>query len=157
MTKSSFCPACGCEHQDPNARPKKCGSCNHEVFTNPTPVVIVLLKTSQGSLVVRRAIPPQIGFWALPGGYVDDGETAEEAGRRELLEETGIAYSGDFELLAVKSSSTKKQIMIFLKATLPDLDVSQFKPNSEVSEIQLVKEEIELAFQSHSEIIKQFG
>jgi 8-oxo-dGTP diphosphatase len=53
-------------------------------------------------LLVRRKNPPFKGMLALPGGFVDIGETVEEACRRELLEETGVR-AGKLELLGVYS------------------------------------------------------
>ncbi len=54
---------------------------------------IALFRFYQGNLeilLIKRADYPYIGSWALPGGFVDEGETAELAAARELHEETGI-------------------------------------------------------------------
>lgn len=51
---------------------------------------IVVVNQDREVLVIRRKNPPYQEQWALPGGYVDEGETFVQAAQRELLEETGL-------------------------------------------------------------------
>ena len=44
-------------------------------------------------LLTKRSVPPFLGQWCLPGGHIDDYETAEEAVVREVREETGLLFS----------------------------------------------------------------
>jgi len=55
---------------------------------NPVPTVDIIIRIGDSVVLVERANPP-LG-WALPGGFVDYGETLEEAARREAYEETGL-------------------------------------------------------------------
>lgn len=68
-----------------------CPSCGTEipVYRNPTPTVDIIIETEGGIVLIERKNPPH--GWALPGGFVDYGESYETAARREALEETGLA------------------------------------------------------------------
>jgi 8-oxo-dGTP diphosphatase len=71
----------------------------------PTPALTtdaVIFDGGGRVLLIRRANPPFEGQYALPGGFVDVGETVEQACRRELQEETGIAV-GRLDLIGVYS------------------------------------------------------
>ena len=67
----------------------RCASCGCITYVNPRLVVTTLPVTADGRLVlIRRAIPPGIGTWAQPGGFLEADETVVQGAVRETLEET---------------------------------------------------------------------
>jgi len=60
-----------------------------QTHRNPAPTVDIIIELSDGGIVlIRRANPPH--GWAIPGGFVDYGESVENAAVREAAEETGL-------------------------------------------------------------------
>lgn len=57
-------------------------------FKNPVPTVDIIIEQDGGIILIKRRNPPH--GWALPGGFVDYGESLESAACREALEETGL-------------------------------------------------------------------
>jgi 8-oxo-dGTP diphosphatase len=62
----------------------------------------VVIDAKKRALLIRRRYPPFKGAYALPGGFIDVGETVEDGCRRELMEETGVK-AGKLQLLGVYS------------------------------------------------------
>jgi 8-oxo-dGTP diphosphatase len=61
----------------------------------------VYLERDGKILILERAAGAVVGFWSLPGGLLDDGESPEDCARRELFEEAGLRLAGPLTLVAV--------------------------------------------------------
>lgn len=66
-----------------------CESCGHIHYENPRLVVCCAAEWEGKILLCRRAIEPRLGYWTLPGGFMENGETTAQAAIRETQEEAG--------------------------------------------------------------------
>ena len=91
-----------------------CDDCGYVAYENPKIIVGVVLAHKGQVLLCRRAIEPRRGYWTLPAGYLEMGETVEEGARREALEEAGadVALDG---VLAFYSISRIGQVQVIFR------------------------------------------
>ena len=87
-----FCPKCSSPHfKVAGERSIKCQQCGFHYFINAAAAAAALVTDEQGRLLLTtRGVEPNYGMLDLPGGFIDPGETAEEAVKRELKEELGM-------------------------------------------------------------------
>ena len=158
-SKDTFCSCCGCIFNS-KEYPKVCLGCDYIAYNNPLPVTAtaIMVKDDKkwGVVVVKRNIEPKKGQWALPGGFLENGETWSEGTAREVFEETGLDLdSNEFEIETLATASNGN-LIIFSSYHFPYLNLEdiKFAANEEVSEIKIIFSPEELAFPTHTEVIK---
>lgn len=105
MPQSVYCARCGTamERRLVDDRERDvCPACGFILYRNPVPAVGVVVALDDKLVLVRRRYEPRAGCWALPAGFMELGESAEEAAMRECHEETGLLVRVD-HLLGVYS------------------------------------------------------
>ena len=97
-----FCPKCGdslSRRRLKDFEPERlvCGGCKFVMYLNPKVASGAVVEYKGGIVLLRREIDPRAGYWVHPGGFVDRGETLEQAAIRETREEVGL----DIEILGL--------------------------------------------------------
>lgn len=93
-----------------------CKVCRFVHYLNPRPVAGTIPVRDDGHvLLVRRAIEPRTGAWVFPGGFMDVGESAEDAAVRETLEEANLAVQ-NLSLLGVYTRTGPGVVVIVYEA-----------------------------------------
>jgi ADP-ribose pyrophosphatase YjhB (NUDIX family) len=91
----TFCAHCGgrlvVRSLKPTERPRPvCTACGVVVYLDPKVAVGTIIPHEDGIVLLKRAINPGYGKWVFPGGFVDRGESLEDAAAREAWEEVGL-------------------------------------------------------------------
>ena len=162
--EQSHCGYCGHRFETEEGWPRTCSKCRQTTWMNPLPAAVALvpvyrgLGTPEGVLCILRGNHPGKGQLALPGGFIETGETWREALSRELFEETGVRVDPEKVLLeSVEDGMRRDRVMIFGKTpTIYRRDLSGFKVNNEVLEIVVITEPRRLAFPSHTDVVEGF-
>ncbi len=109
MTRT-YCLNCGhhMEQRIIDGRTREvCSACGNIFYRNPVPAVGVVVTIDDDVVLVKRKVDPQAKHWALPAGYMELSESAEEAAIRECYEETNLQIRID-RLLGVYSFGVGK-------------------------------------------------
>jgi ADP-ribose pyrophosphatase YjhB (NUDIX family) len=164
-SKNSHCSYCGAYFLEQENFPRTCVICKNITYSNPSPVSVTMIRVLKreydyglGLLIVQRAKAPQIGEWALPGGYLVTGESWQEGSVREIKEEVGISLDPEgIKCYDVVNSSTTNNLLIFSTYNKIVLfEEIDFKINDEVSDIDICFLPSELAFPTHTEYLSKY-
>jgi ADP-ribose pyrophosphatase YjhB (NUDIX family) len=118
-----FCSACGqpvtLQVPDGDTLPRHvCGACGTIHYQNPKIVVGCVPEADDGRILLcRRAIEPRRGYWTVPAGFMENGETLQAGAARESLEEA-LATVAIGSLLAVVHVLHADQVHIMFRARL---------------------------------------
>lgn len=135
----NFCSACGAaemkwEQPDGDQHHRwVCAACNSVFYDNPRVIAGCVIGHEGRVLLVKRAIEPRRGTWTLPAGFMENGETLEEAAAREVFEETGAPVSIQC-LYSVFSIPHINQIYVIFQA---DMISPTLRTSPESEEVRL--------------------
>jgi ADP-ribose pyrophosphatase YjhB (NUDIX family) len=156
-----FCSSCAAPiaHRIPpgDSLPRYvCDECGDIHYQNPRLVVGTVPEFDGKVLLCRRAIEPRYGYWTLPAGYMENGESTAQAALRETSEEAGakIELAAPFTMISVPHVN---QVHLFYRAKMLD---PKFEPGEETLEAALFDEASvpwkELAFRTVSMTLKHW-
>lgn len=157
LTKNAHCSYCGTKFEEGLAFPRNCKHCGNTTYVNPIPVSVALVPIDGGLLAVRRNIEPRKGLLALPGGFIDLGESWQQAAAREVQEETGLLIKHEEIVLFDTLSAPDGTVLVFgLLQTQQKIALPAFEANAETQELQIITQAQELAFPLHTQVIKRY-
>jgi ADP-ribose pyrophosphatase YjhB (NUDIX family) len=154
--KNSHCSYCGEGFPERMPWPRLCAACGNTSYLNPLPVVVMLVPVAGGIVVIRRNTEPQKGTLTLPGGYIDLGETWQEGGERELLEETGIDLAGGAIRLYDVMNGLDGTLVVFGLADEQPFDCLKPFSSEETQEVVLIDGPTELGFTMHTDVVGRY-
>lgn len=133
-----------------------CNACGHIHYENPRLVVGCVVEHEQQILLCRRAIEPRLGFWTLPAGFMENGETTAEAAGRETLEEAGATITLDAPFAMINIAHIN-QVHLFYRGRLTS---PEYSAGEESLEVKLFRPEDipwpELSFRSVALCLKHY-
>ena len=161
MQYYKYCPMCSIEliWEFIDGRKRLfCNNCQWIDYKNPVPVVACLVSNEKKEiLLIKRAIHPCKGEWALPGGFVELYESIFDAGIRELFEETGLKsnYKKIVNIYVHDSKIYGSILEVGIELIVERFD---FNLGKEVLDAKFFNKEAipKIAFSTHKKLINNF-
>ncbi len=125
IPRHTYCPSCGSAALDwrvPTGDDRErqvCPECGDIHYANPRNVAGCIAEHAGRVLLCRRAIEPRYGYWTVPAGFMEEGESLAEAAARETFEEA-CARTGPLMLYAVYSLPHISQVYALFRTEVPD-------------------------------------
>ena len=143
-----YCPKCGsASFKKEGDRSLKCSHCGFHFYINSAAAVAALVINDEGKLMlVTRGVEPNYGKLDLPGGFIDPGETAENAVKRELLEELGLNVE------AIKYIDSAPNEYVFSGFTVYTLDMAFLVTPETTNGLKPMDDIIDYKFYSEKEL-----
>lgn len=135
-----------------------CEHCQKPNYENPIPATCLVVVDSQDRIVlVKRSVEPKAGYWCLPGGFIELGESPDDSALRELHEETGLSGNID-QLLGVTSSPSQQYHSVLMVGYLVTSYTGNAVAGDDASAVGFFRqaELPEIAFESHRGFIDQY-
>jgi len=135
-----------------------CGYCREPHYENPVPAsCVVVIDSRDRLLLVKRSVPPLIGHWCLPGGFMEADEGPEGAALRELKEETGVSGKID-RLLDVTTSFSPQHASVLLVGYLVTSFIGALRAGDDASDVAYFPRDglPDIAFESHKRFIRSY-
>jgi ADP-ribose pyrophosphatase len=161
----AFCPKCGAAAEATGANPFECRRCGFRFFFGPTAAVAAIVTDQEDRILfLKRARDPGRGLLGLPGGFVDAGESVEQAMFREVLEETNLTVASFSYIGSYPNSYAYRGLLysvsdVFFRCYVDSLDSLKTDP-SEVEEFYFLHptttELGRMAFLSNRKAVEKF-
>lgn len=161
MQKKTHCHFCGDRLTRKELEGKRrlfCQRCDQPLYENPIPAsCLVVVDHCNRLLLVKRSVSPKKGFWCLPGGFMELGETPEQAALRELFEETGL-LGESAGLLGVTTNSSPQYHTVMMVGYLVKNYRGVLKAGDDASDVSYFEYDNlpEIAFESHARFIRRY-
>ncbi len=160
MIQPVYCLRCGTlmEQRVIDDREREvCPACGFIFYRNPVPAVGVVVALNGKVVLVRRRYEPRAGCWALPAGFMELGESAEDAAIRECHEETGLLVRVD-HLLGVYSygEGQRTGLLIIYAAIATGGDLVAADDATEAGAFALEALPAPMAFPTHLQAIDRW-